>query len=81
VKRSSSERRVPSHGDLDAMEMFIQAERAGKNPDIEAFLARYPKYARNLRPVLEGMKLLSREYARFQREFPGVDVERLLDTH
>lgn len=70
---------APSLAELDVMEEFIQAESAGKNPDVEEFLGKYCQFAESLRPALVGMKILSAEYRRFQKRYPDVDIEHLLD--
>jgi len=40
------------------MNEFCDAHQAGNRPDIDTFLARHPRMARRLRPVLEGFLMV-----------------------
>ena len=48
----------PSKAELDAMNEFCDAYHTGDRTDIDTFLARHPRMARRLRPVLEGFLML-----------------------
>jgi hypothetical protein len=59
------------------LQEFIRLVRAGKKPSIAGFLKGYPQYAKSLRQAMEGMLLLDREYRKFHRRHPDVDLEEL----
>ena len=63
--------------EASVMERFIRDVRAGKSPDPEQVLRRHPQYERSLRPTLDGMVLLDKEYRRFRKQCPTVDIEAL----
>jgi hypothetical protein len=63
--------------EASVMERFIRDVRAGKSPDPKQVLRRYPQYERSLRPTLDGMVLLDKEYRRFRKQNPTVDIEAL----
>ena len=58
---------------------FSDAQRDGKNPNIEEYLRRVPESADRLRPMLETVVRLCVEVERLRTEHPGVDLARLLD--
>jgi uncharacterized Fe-S cluster-containing protein len=58
---------------------FSEAQRDGKNPDIEEFLRRVPESADRLRAILETVVRLCAEVEKLRIEYPGVDLARLLD--
>lgn len=68
---------MPTAAELYVMDRFIRDVRAGGNPKPDKVLRRYPQFERSLRPALEGAVLLDREYRRFRRQFPNVDLVRL----
>ena len=57
---------------------YIELARAGVEPDVEEFLARYPGLARELRPVVSGAALLAAEVRRFRAEHPDVRMTDIL---
>jgi len=59
------------------MERFIRDVRVGKSPSPEQMLKRYPQYKRSLRATLDGMVLLDKEYRRFRKQNPTIDIEAL----
>ena len=77
ASKPMTKRHRPGQAELDAMGIFLTAMQSGRNPGVERFLKRYPEFAGTLRPVLEGMTILSQEYRRFQRRYPNIDIEQL----
>jgi hypothetical protein len=63
--------------EASVMDRFIRDVRAGKSPDPELVLRRHPQFERSLRPTLDGMVLLDKEYRRFRKQNPTVDIEAL----
>jgi hypothetical protein len=59
------------------MDRFIRDVRAGKSPSPEQVLERHPQFKKSLRPALDGMVLLDKEYRRFREQCPSVDIEVL----
>jgi len=79
-----NKRRAASEPDYTEEELqvfgdFSEAQRDGKNPDIEEFLRRVPESAERLRPMLETVVRLCAEVEKLRAEHPGVDLARLLD--
>jgi hypothetical protein len=79
-----NERKVasePSYTDaeLEVFGDFFEAQRDGKNPDIEEFLRRVPGSANKLRPILKTVVRLYAEVEQLRAEYPDVDLGRLLD--
>jgi hypothetical protein len=70
-------RHRPTQAELDAMVAYMEAVQAGRQPGIERYLKRFPAFAATLRPVLQGMAVLDREYKFFRKNNPGIDLERL----
>jgi len=50
----------PSMAELVAMDEYLDALVSGACPDLDAFLRRYPKFEKSLRPVLEAGRGLRR---------------------
>jgi len=78
------ERRVASEQgctdeELDVFGDFSEAQRDGKNPDMEEYLRRVPESAGELRPILETVVRLCAEVEQLRADYPGVDLARLLD--
>jgi hypothetical protein len=65
--------------ELEVFGDFSDAQRDGKNPDIEAYLKRVPGSAKKLRPILETVVRVCTEIEKLRAEHPGVDLARLLD--
>lgn len=63
---------------LVAMDRFMRLEMKGCSPDVGEFLTRYPRHADQLRPLLEGAKVLRLELLRFKQRNRGIDIARLL---
>ena len=65
--------------ELDMLADFSDAGLAGKEPDIEEYLARCPGSEAKMRPLLATALMLHRETARSRREFPQANPGKLLD--
>jgi hypothetical protein len=65
--------------ELDMLADFSDAGLAGKEPDIEEYLRRCPGSEARMRPLLEIDVMLRREITEFRREYPHVDLGKLLD--
>jgi hypothetical protein len=78
-RRKSKHEPGLTDAELDLYCEFAEAERDGKNPDIEEFLKRMPESADKLRPDLEAVVHVSAEIRKLQAAYPGVDLVRLLD--
>lgn len=70
---------VYSDAELEVLGDFSDAQRDGKNPDIEEYLRRVPESADRLRPMFETVVRLCAEIEKLRAEHPGVDLARLLD--
>jgi len=49
---------APGKAEIAAMLEFEAELKAGRTPDIEAYLTRHPRLAHRLRPVFDGMLIL-----------------------
>lgn len=78
-KRKSEPEQEFTDAELDVFGEFSEAERDGKNPDIEEYLRRVPESADKLRPILETVVKLCAEIRSLKAEYPEVDLARLLD--
>lgn len=65
--------------ELDMLADFSDAGLAGKEPDIEKYLARCPGSEAKMRPLLATALMLHRETTRSRRRHPHVDLGKLLD--
>ena len=65
--------------ELDVFGEFSEAERDGKNPDIEECLGRIPESADKLRPILETVVKLCAEIRKLKAVYSDEELARLLD--
>jgi hypothetical protein len=65
--------------EVDVFGDFTEAVQAGKNPDMEEYLARCPGSESKLRPILETALMLDREITQLRRRYPHVDLGKLLE--
>jgi hypothetical protein len=65
----------------EEVELFAAYDEAlmrGEEPDMEAFLARLPRYAHRLRPILETTRWLRSELQRIKETYPGLRAWHLI---
>jgi hypothetical protein len=65
--------------ELDVFGEFSEAERDGKNPDIEEYLGRIPESADKLRSILETVVKLCAEIRKLKAVYSDEELARLLD--
>ena len=79
----SKRRAVPepefTDAELDVFGEFSEAERDGKNPDIEEYLGRVPESADKLRPDLEAVVKVCAAIRKLKAAYPNADLAELLD--
>lgn len=64
--------------ELDVFGDFADAERDGKNPDIEEYMKRCPGASSRLRYTLESVKAVYPVMAQYKRAHPEMTLERFL---
>jgi len=71
---------MPEYTDeeVELVAEFSDAQVRGENPDPEVYLARCPKYADRLRPLLETSTVLGHEFGRIKEEYPGLRAWHLI---
>jgi len=72
---------VPEKNDreLDVFAEFAEAERDGKNPDIEEYLGRVPESAARLRPSLQAVVEVGALIRKLEAVYSAEELARLLD--
>ena len=78
-KRRSVPEPVLTDAELDLYCEFAEAERDGKNPDIEEYLKRMPESADKLRPDLEAVVAVSAELRKLEAVYSSEELARMLD--
>ncbi len=68
-----------TEAEIEVFGEFFEAERDGKSPDMEEYLKRVPGSRERMRAVLETVRRLCADIERLRREYPDVDLARLLD--